>query len=74
MRHSTMAFAGALVVRRWRRRPTVPPALLSAAQPPAQPALRSRGRRPSRVAWHDLELGMFIHMGPQTWQDSESDR
>lgn len=27
----------------------------------------------SQAAWHDLELGMFIHMAPQTWQDSESD-
>ena len=31
--------------------------------------------RPSRqqLAWHDYELGMFIHIAPQTWQDSESD-
>lgn len=26
-----------------------------------------------QLAWHDLELGMFIHLAPQTWQDSESD-
>lgn len=27
--------------------------------------------RPSadQIAWQDLELGMFIHFGPQTWQD-----
>jgi alpha-L-fucosidase len=29
---------------------------------------------PAQLAWHDLEIGMFIHLGPQTWQDSESDR
>ena len=29
---------------------------------------------PQQLAWHDLELGMFVHVGPQTWQDSESDR
>ncbi|MGE5358071.1 MAG: alpha-L-fucosidase [Bacteroidales bacterium] len=32
--------------------------------------------RPSaqQLAWHDLELGMFVHFAPQTWQDSETDR
>ncbi len=28
---------------------------------------------PAQAAWHDLEVGMFIHMAPQTWQDTESD-
>jgi alpha-L-fucosidase len=28
---------------------------------------------PQQLAWHDLELGMFIHLAPQTWQDSEND-
>jgi alpha-L-fucosidase len=28
---------------------------------------------PDQAAWQDLELGMFIHIAPQTWQDSESD-
>lgn len=28
---------------------------------------------PEQVAWHDLEIGMFIHIAPQTWQDSERD-
>ncbi len=27
-----------------------------------------------QLAWHDLELGMFVHIAPQTWQDSETDR
>jgi alpha-L-fucosidase len=27
----------------------------------------------AQAAWHDLELGMFIHFAPQTWQDSEDD-
>src|SRR5512142_3437662 len=32
--------------------------------------------RPSaaQLAWQDLELGMFVHLAPQTWQDSEIDR
>ena len=31
--------------------------------------------RPSSVqlAWHDMELAMFIHFGPATWQDQEYD-
>ena len=26
-----------------------------------------------QVAWQDLELGMFVHFAPNTWQDVESD-
>ncbi len=26
-----------------------------------------------QLAWHELEVGMFIHIAPQTWQDTESD-
>jgi alpha-L-fucosidase len=31
--------------------------------------------RPSaqQVAWQDLEMGMFVHFAPNTWQDVESD-
>ena len=31
--------------------------------------------RPSadQMAWQDLELGMFVHFAPNTWQDVESD-
>lgn len=28
---------------------------------------------PQQRAWQDLEIGMFIHIAPQTWQDRESD-
>jgi alpha-L-fucosidase len=28
---------------------------------------------PQQAAWQDLELGMFVHFAPQTWQDSEAD-
>jgi alpha-L-fucosidase len=38
-----------------------------AAAPPARPTAQ-------QLAWHDLELGMFVHLAPQTWQDSETDR
>ena len=28
---------------------------------------------PEQLAWHDLELGMFVHLAPQTWEDAEED-
>jgi len=57
----------------------------SGSQPPSARQLPARDRpnlaesalarpTPQQLAWHDLELGMFIHIAPQTWQDSESDR
>jgi alpha-L-fucosidase len=36
------------------------------APPKAHPA-------PEQVAWHDMEIGMFIHFAPNTWQDQEYD-
>jgi alpha-L-fucosidase len=74
MRHSMMACVGAMVVLMALGSVTLPPADLSAAQPPAQPARALARPTPQQQAWQDLELGMFVHMGPQTWQDSESDR
>lgn len=28
---------------------------------------------PAQAAWQDLELGMFVHFAPNTWQDKEYD-
>ena len=28
---------------------------------------------PEQAAWHDMEIGMFIHFGIETWQDQETD-
>jgi alpha-L-fucosidase len=28
---------------------------------------------PNQIAWQDMELGMFVHFAPNTWQDVESD-
>ena len=27
----------------------------------------------AQLAWHDLEIGMFVHFAPNTWQDQEYD-
>jgi alpha-L-fucosidase len=50
---------------------TVIPMLLAPA--PLEPAGPVARPTPQQAAWHDLEVGMFIHMAPQTWQDTESD-
>ena len=54
-------FAGGATFELTRDRPGV------AAEPPARPS-------PQQLAWHDLEVGMFIHLAPQTWQDSETEK
>ena len=28
---------------------------------------------PEQAAWQDLEIGMFVHFAPNTWQDKEGD-
>lgn len=43
------------------------PGLRTVADPPlAAPT-------PAQEAWQDLELGMFVHFAPNTWQDKEYD-
>jgi alpha-L-fucosidase len=44
----------------------------SAAQAP-RAEVRLALPTPEQIAWHDLELGMFVHMAPQTWEDKEED-
>lgn len=45
----------------------------------AWPSLRAAGGpqlavpTPAQQAWQDLELGMFVHFAPNTWQDKEYD-
>jgi alpha-L-fucosidase len=38
-------------------------------QTPPPPAIPT----PDQIAWQDLEVGMFCHFAPNTWQDTESD-
>jgi len=38
-------------------------------EPPPPPALPS----PAQRAWQDLDIGMFIHFAPNTWQEREYD-
>src|SRR5690349_3878418 len=40
------------------------------AQPAAKPLALPTSQQ---AAWQDLELGMFIHFAPNTWQDQEYD-
>ena len=39
----------------------------------AEPVLSKPLARPTpeQAAWHDCEIGVFVHVGPATWQDSE---
>ena len=39
--------------------------------PPASPRAIARPS-PDQSAWQDLEMGMFLHFGPHTWQDSRA--
>ncbi len=42
---------------------------LPGSLPPFSPALPS----PAQLSWLDLEIGMFVHFAPNTWQDKEGD-
>jgi len=37
------------------------------------PAPKLARPTPEQVAWQDMEIGMFIHFAPNTWQDEEYD-
>ena len=57
-------------VKAWK--PTGFQGLLNAAFDTARPrtvALPS----PQQIAWQNMEVGMFVHFAPNTWQDVESD-
>lgn len=46
--------------------------VVCALRAPAQELALARPS-PEQAAWQDLEVGMFVHLAPQTWEDSESD-
>src|ERR1039457_5528916 len=63
---------GLTTTLRW----TVPAALAEIARQASGESGPSTPRAlPSadQMAWQDLELGMFVHFAPNTWQDAESD-
>jgi len=43
------------------------------APPSPDPAAGLAKPTPEQLAWHDSEIGMFIHLAPNTWQDQEYD-
>ena len=63
---------GVAATLRW----TAPPALAGIARQawglsvPSTPRARASA---DQMVWQDLELGMFVHFAPNTWQDEESD-
>jgi alpha-L-fucosidase len=52
-----------------------PPGMLGASAQDASPPGMRAVARPSadQVVWQDLEVGMFVHFAPNTWQNEESD-
>ncbi len=48
-------------------------AALAQPAPHVMPKVAAPTPSVTQVAWQDLELGMFIHIAPQTWQNSEWD-
>ncbi len=66
MRASLQTGTGALLLR--------PSSLLSAATPSGSPQpMRLAHPTPDQIAWQNLEVGMFVHLAPNTWQNKESD-
>jgi alpha-L-fucosidase len=48
-------------------------AALAYTPPAGGPERRLAAPTPEAAAWQDLEIGMFIHFAPNTWQDLEGD-
>ena len=70
--HVTAGVTGALTVGACGSvRAATPPGRSSGPtpEPPPPPALPS----PAQRAWQDLEVGMFVHFAPNTWQEQEYD-
>ena len=70
--HTTAGVTGALTVGAFGDvRAATPPGSFRGPtpEPPLPPALPS----PAQRGWQDLQVGMFIHFAPNTWQEREYD-
>ncbi|MGC9199877.1 MAG: alpha-L-fucosidase [Acidobacteriaceae bacterium] len=66
MRTSLQTGTGALLLH--------PSSLLSAVKPSGSSQSMPLARpTPDQIAWQNLEVGMFVHLAPNTWQNKESD-
>jgi alpha-L-fucosidase len=50
-----------------------PPPSAPTSQPPTLADTKLAVPTRDQFLWHELEVGMFIHLAPQTWQDREED-
>ncbi|MCK4722065.1 MAG: hypothetical protein KAT75_02120, partial [Dehalococcoidia bacterium] len=49
------------------------PAVLILSGALAQPHSRPTQPTPEQIAWHEMEIEMFIHFAPNTWQNRDYD-
>ncbi len=76
MKRRQLIFGSAQIGLATALRWTVPTALAGIVrQASGDPAPSTPRAIPSadQIAWQNLELGMFVHFAPNTWQDAESD-
>jgi alpha-L-fucosidase len=67
-RHFVHSILGASAALSFWRKPTLA-RWAQGSGPEAPLALPT----PQQLAWQDLEIGMFVHFAPNTWQDREYD-
>src|ERR1700761_8261933 len=59
--------------RRWLQLAASLPAVYASGSRSTRAASKSAIPSPEQLAWQNMELSMFVHFGPATWQDSEYD-
>ena len=63
----------ALAAAAFRPSSLITPLRLLIDHPPASSQSNIALPSADQLAWQDLEIGMFVHFAPNTWQDAESD-